>query len=372
MSKKILLAVTGGIACYKAADLASKLTQAGHDVWVLMTEHAKEFIGPATFRAITNNPVCDKIFADPAEAIPHVRLAENIALMIVAPATANIIGKAAQGVADDLVSTTYLACQAPVLFVPAMNTAMWENTIVQQNLDILRSRGNFILEPESGRMACGTTGIGRYPDNTCIMQTVTDILNGGQLKGKKIIVTYGGTKEPIDPVRVITNNSSGKMGLALITAARKAGATVVGIEAQTVTQLKEAIAKDFTDADCLIMAAAVSDYKVKAPSQHKVKSEENELTITLEKNEDLLAYFGEQKKKQKIIGFALESEELIENAKKKLKKKNCDLIIANDITALGADRSAVTILDQNGIVTTAHGTKNELAEKIIALCRNLG
>ncbi len=374
-NKKILCGVTGGIAAYKAADLVSKLTRQSYSVHVVMTDHAREFVGPATFRALSGNPVVTSLFAPAEELIPHISLSEDVDLCIIAPATANIIGKIANGIADDILTTSILACSAPKLIVPSMNTQMWDNPLVQENISKLKKLGYIFVEPDYGRLACGTEGKGRYPENEKIIAEITKIMHkqNSQLAGKKIIITSGGTREAIDPVRVITNNSSGKMGLALYKAAVDSGADVEFIQATNTAQLKNDIAQKFAEADILIMAAAVSDYKPKQLSPVKIKSHADNLTIELEKNEDILSYFGSQKKNQYLVGFCLETNDLKENAQKKLKNKNLDLIVANSAEAIGADEASVLILDkQDNIEEYCNLDKSVIAEKILErICRDL-
>lgn len=374
--KKILFAVSGGIAAYKAADLVSKLVQKNFSVQVVMTQHAQKLVGPATFRSLSNNPVITDLFGDESLPIPHINITESADLCIVAPATANIIGKIAGGIADDSVTTSVLACPAPKLIVPSMNTEMWNNPLVQENIQKLKKLGYFFIEPDYGHLACGTEGKGRYPENSKILELIESILikkKACNLQGKKILITSGGTKEQIDPVRIITNKSSGKMGQALKNAALLTGAEVNFIEAQNVTQLKNDIEKSFNNTDVLIMAAAVSDYKPKKQSTNKIKSDQENLTIELEKTEDILNYFGQKKQKQYLVGFCLETENLKENALKKLKNKNLDLIIANDISAIGSDQSSVLMIDKNQEITEYKNLeKSIIAEKILErICRDL-
>lgn len=371
--KKILLGVTGGIACYKAADLASLLTKHGYSVSTVLTEHAEQFVTPVTFRAVTQNPVYDALFGDTTRPVPHVSLGEDVDLCIIAPATANVIGKIAGGIADDLLTTTIMACPAPKIIVPSMNTNMWENPLVQANVSRLKNIGYYFVEPEYGHLACGAEGKGRYPQNEGIIGLAEELLAlRGCLKGRKIIITGGGTRERLDPVRVLANLSSGKMGLALRNAALTAGAEVKYIQAETADQLKKEISEDYESAEILIMAAAVSDYRPLKPAQQKIKSTENKLTIELEKTEDLLAYFGRKKQGQYLVGFALETENLEENAKKKLKNKNLDLIVANDPDALGSDSSTVRIIGKDGISEVYQNSKQVIAEKIIErICRDI-
>lgn len=374
--KNILLGVSGGIAAYKVAELASKLTQNGYSVQVVMTASAQKLIGPATFRSLTQNPVVTELYGQEERPIPHINISEEADLCIIAPATANIIGKIANGIADDALSTTVMACTAPKIIVPSMNTNMWNNPIVQKNINRLKELGYHFIEPDYGHLACGVEGKGRYPENKVIIEKIESLLSKKKLyslKNKKVLITSGGTKEPLDPVRVITNLSSGKMGAALRQAALAAGAEVCFIEAQSVEQLKNDIAKDFKNADVLIMAAAVSDYRPKHSSNKKIKSKADLLTIELEKTEDLLAYFGKQKKGQYLVGFCLETDNLEENALAKLKAKNLDLIVANSAKALGAETSSVLVIDKNKKTNEYTDLpKTMIAEKIIErICRDL-
>jgi phosphopantothenoylcysteine decarboxylase/phosphopantothenate--cysteine ligase len=367
--QKIIVGVTGGIACYKAVSLVSALRQQDFQVQVVMTENAARFVTPVTFRAISRQPVCAEEFAAGGEPVPHIGLVEDAALYVVAPATANTIAKLANGLADNILTASFLAARCPKIIVPAMNTAMWENPLTRENLQKLKKHGIAVIEPASGYLACGTTGAGRYPDNKIILARIQETLGfAAKLRGKKIVITGGGTREPLDPVRVLTNNSSGQMGLALQAAAEKAGATVVYIDAAAldVRGLKEKIAAEFADADALIMAAAVSDYRAARVSPGKIKSAVKKLTIELTKTEDLLKYFAGQKKRQYLVGFALESERLLENAAQKLRAKNLDLIAANDISALGSAEAAVILLDKDGVSETLEKLpKAKIAEKII-------
>lgn len=374
--KKILLGVSGGIAAYKAADLVSKLTQRNFSVQVVMTANAVKLVGPATFRSLSQNPVITSLYGEESLPIPHINISESADICIIAPATANIIGKIANGIADDALTTTIMACTAPKIIVPSMNTNMWENPLVQQNIAKLKNLGYYLVEPDYGHLACGVEGKGRYPDNQVIIEKIESLLSKKKLSplaGKKIIITSGGTKEPLDAVRVITNLSSGKMGQALREAATESGAELVFIEAQTVAQLKTDIAKEFKTANILIMAAAVSDYRPRQTTQTKIKSKSSGLTLELEKTEDLLAYFGQQKTNQYLVGFCLETDELEKNALIKLKAKNLDLIIANSAAALGADNSSVLIIDKTAQVTAYENLPKKLiAEKIIErICRDL-
>jgi phosphopantothenoylcysteine decarboxylase/phosphopantothenate--cysteine ligase len=383
--KTVVLGVTGSIAAYKAAELASQLTQLGAKVEVVMTEAATEFITPLTFRNITGRPVVAKMFDLASEySIEHVALAEAADVVVVAPATANIIAKIAAGIADDMLCCTVLATKAPVILAPAMHEAMYENPVTQDNLDKLKSRGFTVVGPAYGRLASGAVGMGRLVDVNEILDTIHQVLDRScDLTGKRIVVTAGGTQESIDPVRCLTNRSSGKMGYALAEAARDRGAEVVlvsapsslpkpvgvdGVNVATAQEMYEAVKKAVTKADALIMAAAVADYRPKKISKSKIKRERaSSLTLELERTPDIV---GEVKGKFLRIGFAAESEDLVPNAKQKLGEKGLDLIVANDITAkdsgIGADNNQVVIIDRKGkIEELPLLPKREVADRIL-------
>ncbi len=367
--KTVVLGITGSIAAYKAADLASQLTQAGAKVEVIMTEAATEFITPLTFRNIIGRPVVTKMFELASEfSVEHVALAEAADVVVIAPATANTIAKLAAGIADDMLCSTVLATKAPIIVAPAMHAAMYENQITQENLAKLQARDFTIVGPAYGRLASGGMGQGRLVDVSEILGTICQMLGrSGDLVGKKIVVTAGGTQEPVDPVRCLTNRSSGKMGYALAEAARDRGAQVVLVSAPsalakpvgvdvvnvgTAQEMYEAVKKAVDKADALIMAAAVADYRPKKVSKSKIKRQQvSTLTLELERTPDIL---GEVKGKFLRVGFAAESENLVANAKEKLQKKQLDLIVANDITArgsgIGADTNRVVIIDRGGKV----------------------
>ncbi|MBM3118055.1 MAG: bifunctional phosphopantothenoylcysteine decarboxylase/phosphopantothenate--cysteine ligase CoaBC [Chloroflexi bacterium] len=367
--KTVVFGVTGSIAVYKAADLASQLTQAGAKVEVIMTEAATEFITPLTFRNITGRPVVTKMFELNSEfSVEHVALAEAADVVVIAPATANTIARLAAGIADDMLCCTVLATKAPIVIAPAMHAAMYENQITQDNLAKLQARGFTIVGPAYGRLASGGTGLGRLVDVGEILGTICQVLGrSGDLVGKKIVVTAGGTQEPVDPVRCLTNRSSGKMGYALAEAARDRGAQVVLVSAPsalpkpvcvdvvnvgTAQEMYEAVKKAVDKADALIMAAAVADYRTKKVAESKIKRQQvASLTLELERTPDIL---GEVKGKFLRIGFAAESENMVANAKEKLQRKQLDLIVANDITAkgsgIGADTNQVVIIDRKGKV----------------------
>jgi len=383
--KTIILGVTGSIAAYKAIDLASKLNQAGAGVNVIMTQEALEFVTPLTFRNLTGRPVVTKMFELASEySVQHIALAEAADLVIVAPATANIIAKFAAGLADDMLSCTVLATRAPVLVSPAMNVNMYRNPVTQENISRLKARGFYFIGPVSGRLATGITGEGRFIEVDNIVEAADNLLSRkSDLKGKRIVITAGGTQEAIDPVRCITNYSSGKMGYAIAEAARDRGALVtlvsaptniakpVNVEVVNVTSSEDmfnAVKKATAEADALIMAAAVADYRPAAIAKQKIKRQNlSSLKLELEKTPDILAQVRGDFLR---IGFAAESQDLLSNARVKLKKKNLDMIVANDIAGknrvFGADDNQVIIIDSRG--NPEHLPllpKREVAERIL-------
>ncbi len=384
-NKTVVLGVTGSIAAYKAAYLASQLTQAGADVEVIMTEAATKFITPITFRSITGRPVVTEMFDLASEySVEHVALAEAADVVVIAPATANIIAKLATGIADDMLSCTVLATKAPVIVAPAMNVNMYENPITQDNLVKLQARDFVIVGPACGRLASGKMGLGRLVDIDEVLGTICQVLGkGGDLAGKRIVVTAGGTQEPVDPVRCLTNCSSGKMGYALAEAARDRGAQVVLVSApsalprpagvdmvdiRTAQEMYEAVKKAVAKADALIMAAAVADYRPVQVSESKIKRQQaSKLILELERTPDIL---GEVKGDFVRVGFAAESENLVANAKEKLHKKQLDLIAANDITAadsgIGADANRVVLIDhEDKVEELPLLPKREVADRIL-------
>ncbi len=382
--KTIVLGVTGGIAAYKAADLASKLTQDGATVDVVMTKAATEFIAPLTFRSLTNRPVVTNVFELASEfSIEHVALAEAADLVVIAPATANTIAKIAAGIADDMLTCTVLATEAPVIIAPAMNVNMWQNPVTGENVAKLQARGFTIVGPDYGRLASGRMGIGRLVDVAEILGAVRQVLGRkGDLAGRRITVTAGGTREAIDPVRYIGNRSSGKMGFAIAEAARDRGAAVSLIAAPTaepvptgvdvvnvesVTEMKDAVAKATANTDALIMAAAPADYVAKSIAGQKIKKGAANLTVELVKAPDIIS---QVKGSFLRIAFAAETENLLENARKKLKSKSADLVVANDVTAansgFGADTNKVTIIGADGQAEELPLlSKRELADRIL-------
>jgi phosphopantothenoylcysteine decarboxylase/phosphopantothenate--cysteine ligase len=367
--KKIVLGVTGGIAAYKAVEIASRLRKAGAEVHVVMTREATEFVTELTFREITGQPVTVDMWAKVTNFnVEHIALANLADIMLIAPATANIIAKTAAGIADDMLTTTVLATKAPLILAPAMNTNMYENPVTQKNIAELKSRGVQIIEPASGHLACGVEGKGRLPEPAEIVQFVLDFAAGEQrLTGKKIIVTAAGTIEPLDPVRFLGNRSTGKMGYAIAAEAAKQGAEVLlvsgpsslpdpagvrTIRIQTALEMQAAVQEAYAAADAVIMSAAVADYRPKTVAKEKIKKSDDELVLHLERNPDILYGLGQHKERQILVGFAAETCNVEEYAKKKLVKKNLDFIVANDVSASDAgfavDNNRVQIYARDG------------------------
>lgn len=384
--KNILIGVTGGIAAFKIVSVASQLKKLGANVRVVMTRAAAEFVAPRTFQEITNNPVSVEMFAGTINFhVEHVALANFADLVLVAPATANFLAKAAHGIADDLLTTTILATPAPLMIVPSMNTRMLEHPATRENLRILRERGVSIIESAEGELACGVVGKGRLPEPEEICARVVDFFADKKLLGKRILVTAGGTIEPIDPVRYICNRSSGRMGFEVAKAANRHGADVIlvcgnssldapagvkFVKVETAEQMREAVLAEFDSVDAVIMAAAVSDYRVKEVAAQKIKKSAQSLTLELVKNPDILKELGQRKSAQVLVGFAAETQNVIEYARGKLVEKNLDFIVANDVTAEGAgfavNTNIASVIMWNGEVTNfPKMTKSELAEKII-------
>ncbi|MDF9408020.1 MAG: Coenzyme A biosynthesis bifunctional protein CoaBC [Pelotomaculum sp. PtaB.Bin013] len=351
--KNITVGIAGGIAVFKVAQLVSNLASAKAEVRVIMTRAAQEFVKPLTFQTLSGHHVYTDLFERTfGGPVQHIDLASGSDLIVLAPATANIIGKAANGIADDLISTVVMAATCPVLVCPAMNVNMYNNRVVQRNVTILRDLGYHIAEPGVGRLACGTEGRGRLAELDLIMDKINFILSDNRdLNGLSVMVTAGPTTEPIDPVRYITNRSSGKMGYAVADAAARRGARVVlisgpvalnpppGVEVinvETANEMYSAVMDRFSMVDSVIMSAAVADYKPKITANQKIKKHESTLTIELEKNPDILAQLGKMKERQVLIGFAAETEELVNNAMIKVERKNLDMLVANDVTLPGA------------------------------------
>ena len=383
----IVIGVAGGIAAYKAVEIVSRLKKAGYTVYVIMTKAATEFVTPLTFREISGNPVVADMWEEPKTwNVQHIALASRADLFLLAPATANIIGKIANGIADDMLTTTVMATKAPIILAPAMNTNTYLNPITQQNLNKLAGVGYHIIEPASGMLACGVDGPGRLPEPADIVKKVQSLLQGNRdLAGKRILVTAAGTREPIDPVRYIGNHSSGKMGYALAEAAAARGAEVILVSGpsslaspagitvkrvETAAQMREAVLAEFDTVNVVIKAAAVADYRPETAADQKIKKTGNTLTLSMVKNPDILRELGERKKHQLLIGFAAETQELLSHAQEKLIKKNLDMIVANDVTLPGAgfntDTNIVRVIHKNGqIEELPQLTKRQVAEILI-------
>ena len=388
--KHVVLGVTGSIACYKAVDLASKLTQAGALVDVVMTEDACRFIAPLAFGSITHRPVTTSLFDPHSElSVEHVALADRADILTVAPATANTLAKMSLGLTDNALVATYAATAAPVLVAPAMDGHMYENAAIQENLSRLKARGVCVVGPDSGYLASGKVGAGRMSDPEEILGHVRAMLGrNGALAGKRVVVSAGGTREPLDPVRIITNRSTGKMGHALAEAARDMGASVTLVSAsetlkpppavstvrvQTALEMQQAVEAACRGADALIMAAAVSDYRAAASSPHKLKKTGQPVSVTMVQNPDILAGIEGPSVR---VGFAAESQDLLENARGKLLAKRLDMIVANDITeadsGFGVDTNQAVILTADGEVQRLPLTsKQELAHRVLEFVEGL-
>ena len=385
--KTVVIGVSGGIAVYKTLDVISRLRKLGVNVNVIMTASAAEFVTPLSFQSLSQNYVVCDMFEDPKTwDVEHISLAKRADVFLIAPATANVIGKMANGIADDMLTTTIMATKAKVLIAPAMNTNMYENPIVQRNINILKKLGYNFVDPESGRLACGDTGKGKLATPETIVDEVVKLLSTEQdLKGKSIIVTAGPTMESIDPVRFISNRSSGKMGYAIATQAINRGADVTLISGPTnltpPQNLKKLIriesAKDMYDAvienldenQVVIKSAAVADYKPKNYFNKKIKKSDDDLSIELDRNKDIAYEIGKIKNDKILVGFAAETNDLIENARGKVKKKNLDFIVANDLTKEGAgfgvDTNIVKIIDKEGNITEYPKMKKEEVANVI-------
>lgn len=385
--KKVVLAVTGGIAAYKAAEFVRLLVKTEADVHVVMTENAQKFVTPLTFQTLSGNPVVTDPFALLEDAqIGHIALADLAELVVILPATANIIGKIANGIADDFLSTMVMATRAPVLFVPSMNVNMWENKALQKNIQILLERGYHLLEPGEGELACHWYGKGRLPELNEVVEKMEDLLSPKDLEGEQILITGGPTQEPIDPVRFITNRSSGKMGYALAKMARRRGANVIlvsgpaslplprrdikGVPVRTAEEMRKAVFANWEGSSVVIKAAAVSDFRPKVISQKKIKKGNTDTTLALERTKDILEELGRKKGNRILVGFAAETENLMTNAKKKLQEKNLDLIVVNDVTRPGSgfagDTNQVKVLYSSGQVKDLPlMTKEEVSQFIL-------
>ncbi|OGI01677.1 MAG: hypothetical protein A2X42_04970 [Candidatus Margulisbacteria bacterium GWF2_38_17] len=380
--KKIIIGICGGIAAYKVASIVNNLIKNNNQVQVVMTKAATQLVNPNTFRALSRLPVITELFADSDEPVPHISLADEYDALVVIPATANMIAKAAHGIADDALSTLIVSFHKPVLFVPAMNTKMLDNPIVRRNVDILRQNNYSVLEPESGYLACGTYGAGRLPDESRILLAINNLFSQKDLTGKMILITSGGTREYIDDVRFISNASSGKMGLALVQEALSRGARIVLVSTipvavvsdqltvlnvTTADEMFRVVDEQFSACDVFIAAAAVADFKIKNVVEGKIKKDQlldGTMNLTLIPNPDILKNMGEKKSvSQVLVGFCLESCDLITNAYKKLEAKHCDLIIANSPEAIGAECSEIVILTGSSS-DKYHADKQELAKII--------
>jgi phosphopantothenoylcysteine decarboxylase/phosphopantothenate--cysteine ligase len=381
--KRILLGITGGIAAYKAAELTRLLVKDGADVRIAMTEAATRFIGAATLQALSGQPVWTDLWdARVGDAMGHIELSRDRALILVAPASADFMAKLAHGLADDLLSTLCVARRCPLMVAPAMNVEMWQNAATARNAETLRADGVQIVGPASGGQACGEMGMGRMSEPADILADVQFFFQPRRLEGKRVVVTAGPTEEPIDPVRVLTNTSSGKMGYAVARAAREAGAEVTlisgpvslptpagvaRVDVRTAREMFDAVKKDARSADVFIAVAAVADYRVKKPAAQKIKKANGSLSLELEENPDILAWVAALPKAPFCVGFAAESENLAQNARAKLAKKKLPLIVGNLAQeALGRDDSAITLYDARGEHPLGRGPKLELARKLVA------
>lgn len=384
-AKTIVLGVSGGIACYKAVELVRLLVREGFAVQVLMTREAMEFVTPLTFQTLSGRPVATETFSLTQESeIGHINLADQADVLVVAPATANIIGKIASGIADDLLTTVLMATRAPVLIAPSMNIHMYENPILQENIRKLKRLGYHFMEPVEGYLACGYEGKGRLPEPQDIVEKIQGLLKKKDLAGERLLITAGPNHEPLDPVRYISNRSSGKMGYALARLGVRRGAEVTLISGptslvppagvrlvsvKTAAEMRQAILKEFPETTAVIMAAAVADYHPEKFVPKKIKKGKATLKLNLKPNPDILRELGMRKNGQILIGFAAETESLVDNAKKKLREKNLDLIVANDVTEQGSgfdgDTNVATLLDRTGAIHPLPlMSKDELADRI--------
>ncbi len=385
--KTVVLGVTGSIAAYKIANLASMLVKQHADVNVIMTRNATNFINPITFETLTSNKcLVDTFDRNFQFNVEHVALAKRADIFMVAPASANVIGKIAGGIADDMLTTTIMACKAPKYIAPAMNTNMFENPAVQDNLKKLEDYGYNIISPDSGYLACGDTGAGKLPpEEELFAYIMRELHYEKDMKGKKVVVTAGPTKEVIDPVRFISNHSTGKMGYAIAKCAMERGADVVLVTGQTsiakppfvkivnvvsAADMFEAVKSEAEDADFVIKAAAVADYTPVNVANEKIKKNDDDMSIPLKRTTDILKYLGENKRKGQVIcGFAMETTDLLENAKKKLESKNADLIVANNLkvdgAGFGTDTNAVTFIEKEGISELPLMSKDDVSKEIL-------
>ena len=389
---RVVLGVGGGIAAYKSAELVRALQQRGHEVQVVMTGAAQEFVQPLTFAALTGRKVITGLFSQASaqdtlsSAVEHIAVAQEHDVFAVAPATADLLAKFAYGLADDFLSTLYLAFTGPVVLAPAMNTAMWEHPATQENLDRLRARGCRVVSPEEGWLACGTVGAGRLADPILVAEEIDSLtLRKTDLEGESVLITAGPTQEPLDPVRYVSNRSSGKMGYAIAEAAARRGARVVlisgpvnlpvplhveAVQVRTAQEMRKAVMDRLDDATIIIKSAAVADYYLSQIPKQKLKKTATRLSIELDPTPDILAEIGQVKGDRLLIGFAAETQNLIEEARRKMISKKCDMVVANYVNQEGigfeSDRNEVEILSRSGeIVHAGPAGKKEIAEKIL-------
>ena len=390
-NKTVVLGVTGSIAAYKIANLASSLVKKGANVHVIMTKNATNFINPITFETLTGNKCLVDTFDRNFEfSVEHVSLAKQADIFMVAPASANVIGKIANGIADDMLTTTIMACKCHKVISPAMNTNMFENPIVQDNLEKLRNYGYEVIDPASGYLACGDTGAGKMPEPTVLESYIMkNIAMEKDMAGKKVLITAGPTMEAIDPVRFISNHSTGKMGYALAKIAMERGAEVTLVTGKTyiekpdfvkiidvksAKEMFDAVDKEFDSQDIVIMSAAVADYRPKTVADEKIKKNDGEMAIELERTDDILGTMSRRKKNQFLCGFSMETEHMLENSKNKLKKKNLDMICANNLKVEGAgfgtDTNVVTLITENESRQLPIMSKEQVANEILTEINN--
>ena len=390
--KNIILAVTGSIAAYKIANLASMLKKLNCDVHVLMTKNATNFINPITFETLTGNKCLIDTFDRGFQySVEHVSLAKNTDVVLIAPASANVIGKLANGIADDMLTTTIMACTCHKIIAPAMNTNMYYNPIVQDNITKLKYYGMEVINPDSGYLACGDIGEGKMPSEQVLLDYILkEIAHEKDMVGMKVLVTAGATREKIDPVRFISNNSTGKMGYAIARNCMLRGASVTlitgktnisgvpfvkTIEVESAKDMFDAVEKNYVDANIIIKAAAVADYRSKSICDEKIKKKDDDMTLQLERTQDILQFLGENKKENQFLcGFSMETENIIENSKKKLIKKNLDMIVANNLKDVGAgfgtDTNIVTFITANETIKHPLMTKDEVSNEILNFILN--
>lgn len=388
---KVALGVTGGIAAYRAVEVMRGLERNGVSVQVILTRSARRFVTPLTFEALSRNPVLTDMFRSGSNLeIQHIRIAQEIQLLAVVPATANILGKFAHGIADDLLTTLYLSCPAPVLLAPAMNVEMWNHPAVRESVRILRARGHIVVDPEAGMLACGMEGEGRLAEVDTIVARIMDVLSAGRnLSGLRVLVTAGPTVEDIDPVRFLSNRSSGKMGYAVAQVAYLRGADVVLVSGPTslsapsgvrlvpvrsAAEMKDAVLQFYPQMDIVVQAAAVADYRPAQLAREKITKHRGPLNLSLVPTHDILEMLGKEKEQQVLVGFAAETGDLLARAREKLTRKNLDLIVANDVSSgvFGSDSATVHILSPAGEIVTLHDhSKLSIANRILDMAQNL-